>query len=408
MPLRIYELVKAHDEWRLKNCLNLVPSENVTSPAVRSILASDLGHRYSLRPEEAPDFHVPYGNFYCGTKYADEIERIGQEIACELFGCKHAFLQPLSGHIAGLIMLASLTERGDTIMCIEERDGGYPGYGPRFLPSYLGLEVRFLPFNKAVFDLDYEACEEAIRRAKPKLVILGASTILFPYDLKRIREACDKVGAYLGYDASHVLGLMAGGEFQPEPFREGVDIVIGSTHKTLFGPQGGLVLTDDDVIAERVRANLKLKTLDNPHLNRVAALAQALAEMQEHGRDYARQVVANAKALAKSLEEHGLPVLYGHKGYTRSHQVLLNVEQLERELGVPYSRLAEKLEEANIIVDRAGRLGTQELTRWGMGEEEMKAVAGLLSGVLMGRLKTQEAREAVRALREKFSTLRYC
>ena len=404
----IRELVEAHDRWRLRECLNLIPSENVTSPAVRSILASDLGHRYSLRPEEAPGFPMPPGNFYCGTRYADEIERVGEELAKRIFRCRHAFLQPLSGHVAALIMLVSLARHGDTIMSISEQDGGYPGYEPYGMPAFLGLKAIHLPFDKEECDLDYDACEKAIRQAKPKLVILGASTILFPYDIKRIREACDEVGAFLGYDASHVLGLIAGGQFQPEPFKEGVDLLVGSTHKTFFGPQGGLVLAVRDDVAERVRENLKLKTLDNPHLNRVAALAQALKEMEEHGEAYARQVIANARALARALDELGLPVLYGHKGYTASHQVLLDTAELERELGLPYSELASRLEEANIIVDRAGRLGTQELTRWGMKEDAMREVADLLAGVLKGELRPKEAREKVIAFRARYQEIAFC
>ncbi len=404
----ILELVGLHDRWRLNECLNLIPSENVTSPAVRAILASDLGHRYSLRPDEAPNFKMPPGNFYCGTRYADEIEEEGVKLARKLFGCEHAFLQPLSGHVAAMIMLASLAGRGDKIMCVREEDGGYPGYSPEGMPSYLGLEVAYLPFDRGEWDLDYGACEKAIRREEPKLVIIGASTILFPYDLKALRDACDAIGAFLAYDASHVLGLMAGGQFQPDVFRSGVDVVVGSTHKTLFGPQGGLILTDDDEVAERVRRNLKLKMLDNPHLNRLAALARALEEMLQHGRAYASQVVRNAQALARALEEKGIPVLFGHKGYTRSHQILLDTGEIERRTGRPYHELALRLEEANIIVDKAGRLGTQELTRWGMGEPEMGQVAELFSSVLLGLRKPGEVRETVIRFRKRFSTLHYC
>ena len=401
-----YELVRKHDEWRSR-CLNLIPSENVTSPKVRAILASDLGHRYSVRKDEVP-IPLPYDNIYCGTRYADEVEALGRELAKEVFGCRHAFLQPLSGHLAAFIMLASLTERGDLIMSIGHRDGGYPGYEPYSLPDYLGLRVAHLPFDRSEGDLDYERCEEAIRRLRPKLVILGASIILFPYDIRRVREACDGVGAYLGYDASHVLGLMAGGQFQPRALEEGVDMLIGSTHKTFFGPQGGMVMTNDDEVAERVRVNLKRRTMDNPHLNRIAALAQALYEMREHGAEYARRVVENARALAKALDERGLPVLYGHKGYTRSHQVLLDVAELERALGRPYGRLAELLEEANIIVDRGGRLGSQELTRFGMGPGQMGEVAGLIADVLFGRARPEDVRARAVALREAFSRVLFC
>ena len=397
-----------HDRWRLAECLNLIPSENVTSPAVRAILASDLGHRYSMRPEETPDFELPPGNLYCGTRYADEIEEEGARLARELFGCKHVFLQPLSGHVAAMIVLFSALGRGDRMMCIREEDGGYPGYTPRGIPSYLGLEVGYLPFDRREWDLDYEACREAIRSFRPKLVVIGASTILFPYDIKALREACDEVGALLAYDASHVLGLMAGGCFQPDALRAGVDVLFGSTHKTLFGPQGGIILTDDDELAERIRHNLKLRLLDNPHLNRIAALARALEELAEHGPSYAAQVVRNAQALARALEEKGLPVLFGHKGYTRSHQLLLDRPEIERRLDLPYRELALRLEEANIIVDKSGRLGSQELTRFGMKEAEMEVVAELLSDVLLGRRKPSEVREDVIRLRKRFSTIHYC
>ena len=404
---KIQYLVRRHEEWRLKKCINLIPSENVTSSAVRRILSSDLGHRYTLRKEEAPDFPMPFKNYYCGTKYIDEIEETGRKLACEIFNAKHAFLQPLSGHISAMIMLASTCERGDRILCISGENGGYPGYLPGFASKYFDLKVDFLPFDKNEFNLDYEKCEEKILKLRPKLVILGASCILFPYDVKRIKESCEKVDSYLGYDASHVLGLIAGGKFQPNPLREGVDILVGSTHKTFFGPQGGMILTNDDEVAGSVLRNMKLKMVDNPHLNRIAALAQALWEFLRFGKEYAEQVVKNAKSLGKHLEEEGVPVKYGEKGYTESHQLLVDKGEVEKKVKKKYSEVAEVLEKANIIVDRDGRIGVQEVTRFGMKEREMEEIADLFSKVVIRELSPVKVRQAVVKFRKRFLRIKY-
>ena len=163
-------------------------------------------------------------------------------------------------------------------------------------------------FDLGRFNIEYDRFEKEVFKVKPKLVILGASSILFPYNLKRVRETCDRVDAYIGYDASHVLGLIAGKMFQPDPFKNGVDILFGSTHKTFFGPQGGMILTDNDDIAEKILRNMKLKMLDNPHLNRIVGLVQALWEFLMYGEKYARQVVYNAKALGKYLDANNIPV----------------------------------------------------------------------------------------------------
>ncbi|RLE69103.1 MAG: serine hydroxymethyltransferase, partial [Thermoprotei archaeon] len=245
-------------------------------------------------------------------------------------------------------------------------------------------------------------------KIKPKLVILGASSILFPYNLKRVREICDRVDAYIGYDASHVLGLIAGKMFQPDPFKNGVDILFGSTHKTFFGPQGGMILTDNDDIAEKILRNMKLKMLDNPHLNRIAGLVQALWEFLMYGEKYARQVVYNAKALGKYLDANNIPVKYGELGYTESHQILLDIEKIEEKSGLKYSQIARKMEEANIIIDLGGRIGTQEISRIGMKEKDMKLIANLFSEIVIEKKSIDIVRKKVLNIRGKFTKICYC
>jgi len=405
--LDIDRLVKMHENWRMNRCINLIPSENITSERVRRYLASDLGHRYSLKGREVPEFLSSENeNFYCGTKYIEEIEKIGEDLAQRIFKCRYAFLQPLSGHIAGMIVLVALARRGDSIMFIDVKDGGYPGY--TYVSQYFGLKGETIPFDLGRFNIEYDRFEKEVFKVKPKLVILGASSILFPYNLKRVRETCDKVDAYIGYDASHVLGLIAGKMFQPDPFKNGVDILFGSTHKTFFGPQGGMILTDNDDIAEKILRNMKLKMLDNPHLNRIVGLVQALWEFLMYGEKYARQVVYNAKALGKYLDANNIPVKYGELGYTESHQILLNIEKIEEKSGLKYSQIARKMEEANIIIDLGGRIGTQEISRIGMKEKDMKLIANLFSEIVIEKKSIDIVRKKVLNIRGKFTKICYC
>jgi len=378
----VLSLVEEHEEWRTGQCINLIPSENITSKEVRKILGSDLGHRYTL-PLKQKIHGTLVENAYRGTKFFDKIERLGEELACEIFNANFASLKPLSGHMAGMIMLLSTCKRGESLLTIDARHGGYDGYLPENLPTILGLQAGFLPFEERSWDLDYDKCIKKIVETRPRLVILGASFLLFPYNLKLIRKACEEADALLGYDASHVLGLIAGKAFQ-RPFEEGVDILIGSTHKSFFGPQGGLILCQDKEIFEEVRKNLIWRTLDNAHWNRIGALAQALLEARDFGEDYANQVIANSKALAEELDSMGLPIKFKNKGFTECHQILIDKSKLKKNWGTNFNDLAVSLEKSNIIIDAVGRLGTNEVTRMGAKEKDMRILADLIVKVLKG------------------------
>lgn len=378
----IVSSVARHDEWRLRKCINLQCSENVTSEAVRRILSSDMGHRYTLPISQ--EVHGSFvGNAYRGTKYMDEVERQGEEIAKEIFGGEFASLKPLSGHIAAMIMLVATCKRGDKILVIDGKHGGYDGYLKDGMPDMFGFKVDFLPFDEKRWNVDSERAAGKIADYKPKLIVLGASFLLFPYDIRPIRTAADDVGALIGYDGSHVLGLISGGIFQ-KPLQEGADILVGSTHKSFFGPQGGLFLCGDKRLSEAAQKAFYWRVMDNAHWNRVAALAQALAEAKRFGRDYAKQVVRNSKALAGELDRRGLPIKFPKQGYTECHQIHVDETRLKDSWGLTFSEFADRLEKCGIIVDAVGRIGTNEMTRLGAKEIEMRKVAGLLIECLNG------------------------
>lgn len=242
---------------------------------------------------------------------------------------------------------------------------------------------------------------EILGKEKPKLVYLGASRILFPHPVKAVSEFVHDYGGVVIYDGSHVLGLIAGGKFQ-DPLREGADALIGSTHKTFPGPQGGVILTNNEDVNEKIESVLSrpYMLVDNPHVARIAALGITSEEMRKYGVEYANSIIKNSKELASNLEKLGIPVKGRTLGYTRSHQILLDVS-------IDGFDLKNKLEVFNIFIDAIGRIGTQEVTRRGMSVVDMKNVAELIyrgiKNVDVSTLKEDVASFAARFNRIKFS-----
>jgi len=386
----ILSLVEKHEEWRGKRCLNLIPSENVMSPAVRGLLSSELAHRYTARDR-----------FYMGTRFIDEIEQYGEEMAREVFGAETADLRPLSGHIADLIFLASFAKPNDVLVCVSPEDGGYPGFWKNGLAGLFGLEVVSFPFSKRDMNIKVEEAREALMRIKPKVVIFGASLVTFPHPVNELAEVARENGACVGFDGSHVMGLIAGEQFQ-DPLREGANALFGSTHKTLFGPQGGMILADKEH-GEIMKTKIFPTFVDNAHWNRIAALTLALAEMKKFGKAYAEQVIRNSKTLAKALHDYGFPVVCQHLGFTQSHQVLLDYG------GYKQGRvIAEKLQLANIIIDCAVRVGTCEVTRRGMKEEEMMKIAELIKRTVVDGEQPEKIKKDVAKFCAEFQKVEYC
>lgn len=386
----ILSLVEKHEEWRGKQCLNLIPSENIMSPSVRRLLSSELAHRYTARDR-----------FYMGTRFTDEVEQYGEKLAREVFRAEKADLRPLSGHIADMIVVGNFAKPGYLLMCISPQDGGYPGMWNEGLAGLFRLKPVPFPFSKKDWNIEVEEAEEAVARVKPQIVIFGASLILFPYQVNMLAKVARENGVFVGFDGSHVLGLIAGEQFQ-DPLREGAHALFGSTHKSFFGPQGGIILADKEH-GELLKQKIYPAFVDNAHWNRIAALTLALAEMKEFGKAYARQVVRNSQALAKALSDYGFPVICKHLGFTRSHQVILDYGDYEKGRTV-----AEKLQKANIIADCAVRIGTCEATRRGMKEKEMLRIAELLERTVFDGEEADSIKKDVARLSAEFQKVEYC
>jgi len=290
--------------------------------------------------------------------------------------------------------------------------------------SVHGLEVEYFPFDRHEMNIDVDKAKAKIEKmAKeenkpPKLGMFGGSLFLFPQPIRELAESLHNVGATVAYDAAHVAGLIAGGTFQ-DPLREGADVVCMSTHKTLFGPQGGAVISFEKY-AEQIKKATFPSNTSNHHLHNLAGKAVAFAEMLEFGKQYARQVVANAKALGQALHERGFALLGEHKGFTETHQIAVDVSKFA--LGGDTERA---LENANIIVNRqllpgdiqAGRhyqnpggirIGTSEITRLGMKEKEMVEVAELIKRIVIDKQDPKKIKADVTEFRKAFQKVHYC
>jgi glycine hydroxymethyltransferase len=305
--------------------------------------------------------------------------------------------------------------------------GGHVSMGPERVKGTAGfvsrLDVQYFAFDDERLSIDVDASKRRIKEMAregrpPKLAMFGGSLILFPEPVKELAPALEEVGATICYDGAHVAGLIAAGLFQ-DPLREGAHIMTMSTHKTIPGPQGGAIVSDEKR-GEVIKGVTFPAAVSNHHLHHVAGKAIAFAEMLAFGREYCERVVRNAKALAQALSERGLDVVGEARGFTESHQVAVDVSRYC--LG---GEAEARLERANIIVNRqllyrdiqrglhyqnpSGiRLGTQEVTRLGMGESEMKEIAELIARVLVKGEEPERVREYVRELRRPYQRVLYC
>jgi len=315
--LKIKSITKKHHNW-MRNSINLIASENITSISVREALATDLSHRYAEG--------LPGKRLYEGCEFIDQIENITIELSKKLFKAQHSNVQPVSGVVANIASFFALANYGDRMMALEVPVGGHISHANVSAAGIRGLKIFPHPFDQQRMNIDPEAMKRDIINQEPKIVLLGGSLFLFPHPVKDAREAADEVGAQVMYDGAHVLGLIGGGKFQ-DPLAEGADLLVGSTHKTFPGPQGGIILCTDELkntIDEAVFPGV----VSNHHLHHLAALGIALAEMLEFGQNYADQIIRNAKSLAQNLHELGFNVLCENLGFTESHQVAMDVSNI--------------------------------------------------------------------------------
>lgn len=404
---QVERLAARQERWTDYDCINLNAATNVMSPRARALLGGTLGSR--------PSLGHPGDKYEMGLADAEQIEVTAGELARILFHAAFAEIRVLSGSLANLYAFMALARQGDAILAIPECAGGHVTHHARGAAGLYGLRIHEIPFDPGSMTVDLDGLARVARDVRPRIIAVGASLVLFPYDLAAVRQIATDVEASVLFDAAHVAGLIAGNVF-PSPLDFGADVLTMSTYKTLGGPPGGLILTNDPGIAERLDRITYPGLTANPDMGRVAALAVAEADLRAHGRAYAGRCVENARALAAALRAEGFGVMAEAHGFTRTHHIAIDA----RPFGGG-TRAARRLEATGILAtgiplpasavegDFNGlRLGTQEVTRWGMGPAEMTRLAALMAR----RMLSEEADEAVRgdvlALREPFRTVKFC
>ena len=414
----VFENLQKHNKW-FENSIPLIASENVPSPAVREAIISDFGNRYA---EGWPGERV-----YAGCTYIDEVEIQCMDLAKRLFKAEFADVRPISGVVANLAIYSAFSNPGDVMIAPSIPAGGHISHGKKEHSGTAGLvhglEIEFFAFDPEEMNIDVEKTKAKVQELDkqgklPKIAMFGGSVFLFPHPVKELADFLKGYNMHINYDAAHVAGLIAGGQFQ-DPLREGVDTMTMSTHKTLFGPQGGLVLAfekDADAIKKATFPGLT----SSHHIHHMAGKAVTFAEALEFGKDYASQTIKNAKSLALELDNLGFKVLGEKMGYTNSHQTVVNV--LDYGDG---GKIEADLEKANIIVNRqlipgdlkakrnymspgGIRLGTSEITRLGMKESEMQQIASLIKQVIIDKKDPKEITSQVIDFRKDYQKTEYC
>jgi glycine hydroxymethyltransferase len=420
----LIEASRSHENYRDKECINLIASEGLKSPAVKQMLSlsTDLEGRYAEGENDITG-HVKK-RYYQGQKYMSLIEDNATDLIKDLFQCNWADLRLVSGTHANLATFKGLSTAAKNrkmvvtpLSCGAHISHDYAGLAG----SVLGLENINHVYSIEEFNIDANKSADVIRAAKPGIVTFGGSLFLFPHPVEELKTVAKEVGAYIAYDASHVLGLIAGGVFQ-DPFKEGVDFITSSTHKTFPGPQGGLIIGN----AKDKRTEKAIKAIQfaifplstsNTHLGRLPALGIAALEMKLFGKELAEQTVRNAQTAGQYLYENGVKVLCASKGFTKSHQIAVDVCNFGGG-----KKVAQDLENANIILNKnllpydnqddrenpSGlRIGFQDITRRGFKGSDVKHLCDLMLSVLKEKRKPSEIRERVIALKKEFSRVRY-
>lgn len=413
-----------HEKYRNSECINMIASEGLKSPAVREMqaLTSDLEGRYA-EGENDSQGHVKK-RYYQGQKYMSIIEDCATDLMKQLFKCDWADVRIVSGTHANLATFKGLSMAAKNrkmvvtpLSCGAHISHDYTGLSG----NVLGLENTNHVYDIDEFNIDVDRSIEVIRTAKPGIVTFGGSLFLFPHPIKQLKAVCDEVGAYVAYDASHVLGLIAGGVFQ-DPLREGADFISSSTHKTFPGPQGGVILGNPSSLrlkkaVKKIQFAVFPLSASSTHLGRLPALGIAALEMKLFGPELARQTVRNAQTAGQYLCEKGIKVLCASKGFTRSHQLAVDVCNFGGG-----KKVAQALEDSNIILNKnllpydnqddrdnpSGlRIGFQDVTRRGFREGDIKHLCDLMINVIKGKRKPLEVKEEVIALKKEFDQVEY-
>ena len=386
---------------RERDGLELIASENVVSEAVMMAVGSVLTNKYAEG--------YPSKRYYGGCHVVDVVENIAIDRACKLFGAKYANVQPHSGSQANTAVYVALLQAGDTVMGMSLAHGGHLTHGSPVNLS--GLYYNFVSYGVEddTHTIDYDKLEAQAREVMPKLIVAGASAYPRVIDFKRLADIAHSIGAYLMVDMAHIAGLVAAGEHpSPVPY---ADVVTTTTHKTLRGPRGGLILTNNEEIAKKINKAIFPGIQGGPLEHVIAGKAVCFGEaLEDSFKAYQHQVVLNAKALAEALKAEGFDLV---SGGTDNHLMLVDL----RPMGITGKEMEKRLDEVHITVNKNAipndpekpfvtsgvRVGTPAVTTRGLVEEDMKTIARLFKMVATDFEGTaDECRAIVKGLCEKY------
>ncbi|MEJ6388804.1 serine hydroxymethyltransferase [Gymnodinialimonas ulvae] len=388
-------------------CFNLNPATNVMNPAAEALLANGMGSR--------PSLGYPGDKYEMGLEAIEEVEVIAAELAAEVFNACFAEIRVASGAMANLYAFMATCKPGDTILVPPAAIGGHVTHHMAGCAGLFGLKIHEYPVNKNRYSVDIQGLKEMCTRAQPALITLGGSLNLTPHPVAEVREIADEVGAKVLMDAAHQCGLFAGKAW-PDPLSQGAHLMTMSTYKSLGGPAGGLIVTNEPEIAERLDSIAFPGMTANFDASKSAALARTLLDWREHGQAYAAKMIEVAQSLADALKSEGVPVFETAHGPTQSHQFavlahdfgggqaaskhLYKAGLIACGIGVP---AAEVPGDMNAI-----RFGTPELVRWGVGQgpDDAAHLASLIARALRSDAPEGLAQE-VADMRARFQSLHY-
>lgn len=385
---------------RQRQNIELIASENIVSPAVMAAMGTVLTNKYAEG--------YPAHRYYGGCAYVDQVEQIAIDRACKLFGAKFANVQPHSGAQANLAVYFALLNVGDTILGMDLAAGGHLTHGSPVNMS--GKNYHFVPYGvNADGYLDYDALRQLARETKPKMIVAGASAYPRAIKFDVLAEIAHEVGAYLMVDMAHIAGLVAGGVHQsPVPY---ADVVTTTTHKTLRGPRGGLILTNNEELAKKINKAVFPGTQGGPLEHVIAAKAVCFGEaLRPEFKEYARKIVENAQVLADALTKRGVKLV---SGGTDNHLMLIDLSDEEctgkdlehnlDEVHITANKNSVPGEKRSPFVTSGVRIGTPAVTTRGFGPEEMKIIADCIADCIFDfEGKKEEVAASVAELTARF------
>jgi len=402
----LHAFVKENLAIHERDCFNLNPATNVLNPKAEALLSSGLGSR--------PSLGYPGAKYEMGLEGVEKVEVLAAELVAQVFDAKYVELRVPSGQIANLYAYRTVTTAGDVIFVPSVNIGGHASHQSHGVAGVLGLQPHNMAVDAARYTVDIDILRADAKRLKPKVITLGGSLNLFPHPIAQVRKIADEIGAIVLYDAAHLCGLIAGKAWQ-QPLQEGAHLITMSTYKSLGGPAGGMIVTNDAELAQKLDAIAYPGMTANFDAAKCAAIAMTMLDWQEYGRAYADVMVASAQALAQSLLDEGLPLFARDRGITTSHQFAIEAQTLGGGQAA-----AQRLRQANILTCGIGlplpavagdmnglRMGTPELVRWGMKKDDMPRLASLIADQLLARREPQDIAAEVSAWRVSFDTLHF-